>query len=62
MMTTKTSTHYSTDDTTPICGAKSKAVSHYLSYITCLKCTLILRNLGLEWPVVKKGAKHGRSR
>lgn len=56
------SVHYSTDDTAPICGAKSKVVSHYLSEISCLKCALMLRNIGLVWQPKKKGVKRAQSR
>jgi len=55
-MEIKTPVHYSTDETVPICGVKSKAVSHYLGEVSCLKCVLILRNIGLSVPV-KRGAK-----
>jgi hypothetical protein len=54
MTATNTSTHYSADDTAPICGGKSKKVSHYLSEISCLRCGLVLRSMGLEWLGKKK--------
>lgn len=61
MAATEKSTHYSTDETTPICGRKSKQVSHYLGEVTCLKCALVLRGLGLAIPV-RKGERNDRSR
>ena len=54
-MEIKTPVHYSADNTAPMCGAKSKHTSHYLSEISCLKCVLILRNTGLSVPVKRGG-------
>jgi hypothetical protein len=54
MTATNTSTHYSTDETAPICGRKSKNVTHYLGEVSCLRCALVLRGVGLEIPVKKK--------
>jgi hypothetical protein len=56
-MVIKTPVHYSTDETVPICGVKSKAVSHYLGEVSCLKCVLILRNIGLAVPVKRRGKR-----
>ena len=58
-MVIKTPVHYSADETTPNCGANSKAVSHYLSEISCLKCVLMLRNIGLDVVKVRKGVRRG---
>jgi hypothetical protein len=59
---TSSPVHYSADETVPSCGAKSKAVSHYLSEISCLKCVLILRNMGIDMVKARKGVKRGRIR
>lgn len=61
MATNELSIHYSTDDTVPICGRKSKQVTHYLGEVTCLRCALVLRGIGLAIPV-KKGGRNDRSR
>ena len=58
-MEIKTPMHYSPDETVPVCGAKSKEVSHYLGEISCLKCVLILRNMGLDVVKVRKGKRRG---
>lgn len=59
-MVIKTPVHYSTDETVPVCGVKSPNVSHYLGEVTCLRCTLMLRDLGLSVSVKKGRRKRGQ--